>query len=124
MFYISIQRKSKTNGGQAGGQVRYVGIPQQYAGLPSYYQIYENGRPLMNMHFATRQEARMRLKTLEGELRRASNGWYRVESKLSPYLSVGSVVGFKKVYGDGSSVDATYVIRKISLEIGNNGQML
>lgn len=116
MFHIRFERTSNASRKDIpSGAVRYVGIPQEYAGHSCYYQIYENGRPLTNMHFAARKEARMRLKTLEDELRQASNGWYRVERKLSSYRITGSIVGFRKVYGDGSSVDVTYVIRKITL---------
>lgn len=113
MFYIRFERtRGATRKELPSGAVRYVGIPQQYVGLPCYYQIYENGRPLANMHFATRKEARMRLKTLSDVLHQASNGWYDVECKTSPYRPIGSIVGFRKIYSDGSSVNLTYVVKK------------
>ena len=117
MFYITIHRKNGSAQRRAGDAGNFSGTPLQYAVSESSYQIYENGRPLLNMRFATRREARKRLKSLESELRQASNGWYQVECKLSPYLSVGNVIGFRKIYGDGSSVDVTYVIRKISTSL-------
>ncbi len=117
MFYISFT-KQKPNKGElspaAAGQ-RYVAVPEQYAARSHYFQVYENGHPLTGMHFATRREARQRLAMLEDELRVASNGWYHVERKLASYKSMGSIIGFRKVYGDGSSVSITYVIRKINL---------
>lgn len=117
MFYIRFEtkRSAALRKDTPSDAVRYVGVPQQYVGRSCYYHIYENGRPLIGLHFATRKEARMRLKTFENELRQASRGWYRVESKLSPYRSIGNIVGFRKIYDDGSSVSLTYVIRKILL---------
>lgn len=117
MFYISFTRQ-KPNKGElspaAAGQ-RYVAVPEQYAARSHYFLVYEDGHPLTGMHFATRREARQRLAMLEDELRAASNGWYHVERKLASYKSMGSIIGFRKVYGDGSSVNVTYVIRKILL---------
>ncbi|MBP9738788.1 hypothetical protein KBD20_03805 [Candidatus Saccharibacteria bacterium] len=117
MFYISFSRQKPVKGElrPAAGQ-RYVAVPEQYAAQSSYFQVYENGHPLMGMHFATRHEARKRLAMLENELRLASNGWYHVERKLPSYRAIGSILGFRKVYGDGSSVSVTYVIRKIRLQ--------
>lgn len=117
MFYVSFTRQKPNNGEPwpaAAGQ-RYVAVPEQYAARSHYFQVYENGHPLTGMHFATRREARQRLAMLEDEPRAASNGWYHVERKLASYKSIGSIVGFRKVYGDGSSVSMTYVIRKITL---------
>lgn len=122
MFYIRIERKSNALRKDAlSAAAHYGGIPQEYIVHNCYYQIYENGYPLANMHFATRKEARMRLKTLQSELQQASNGWYDIERRLSSYKLTGSIVGFRKIYGDGSSVNLTYVIRKMSLQL--NGQL-
>ncbi len=116
MFYFRVGIKSKeSNRGDEG--VRYIGIPQQYSGLPCYFQVYEDGRPLAGLHFATVREARQRLRRLEEELRQASMGWYRVEARNSQYRPIRNIFGIRKIYGDGSSVNQTYVIRKISLRV-------
>lgn len=117
MFYISFGKESvpKSEAQAAPEHRRYIAVPEQFAGCSHYFQVYENGHALMEMQFGTKREARQRLATLEDELRRASNGWYRVERKLASYRSIGSIIGFRKVYGDGSAVSLTYVIRRINL---------
>lgn len=112
MFYISIQRSKSRDGAS-----RRVG--NLFPWGTTRYQIYEDGLPLLGMGFETEQEARQRLRGIVHELQHASMGWYRIESRLPSYLPVRNVLGVRKVYGDGSTVNVTYVIRRITLQAVN-----
>ena len=120
MFYITIHRKNTKDKNQTEQRVCYVGIPQHFMQNDSYYQIYENNKPLLGMSFTDEKMARNRLRGLVEELRVASNGWYRVETRLPSYMPVRKILGVKKIYGDGSSINMTYVIKKITMQPVNS----
>ena len=96
-------------------------IPLHRLQAQNYYQIYEDGRPLGGMAFSTLKAARRRLRGLVEELQQASNGWYEVTSRLPTYLPVRNILGVRKTYGDGSSVNVTYVIQKVMLRASTAG---
>ena len=81
----------------------------------TYYQIYEDGRPLNGMAFATIKEARQQLRSLLIALTHASFGWFTVTQRL-PYMPVRNTLGVVKSYGDGSSVRVMYTIRPVVVQ--------
>ena len=117
MFHIKITRDNRDNDhSHPTGNIQYVAVPEQFLGQTQYFQIFENGLPLNGLNFQNEKEARQKLSGLIKELIIASNGWYRVENRTRSSLPVRNVLGIRKIYSDGSAVNVTYVIRKITMQ--------
>jgi hypothetical protein len=112
MFYIRFFKNDNQN------RTQYVSLPTELRGYSSYYQIYENGRPLSGFWHADLKSARKALKMLPNELERLSNGWYRIEIRNTRLAMIRNILGIRKVYDDGTVETMTYVIRKIDVASG------
>jgi hypothetical protein len=82
-----------------------------------YYQIFENGKPLIGLIFLTKKEATSYLRSIPIELERLSTtlGWYKVEQRL-PHLPTLSILGIRKTYADNTIEDITYTIKHVTLQ--------
>ena len=68
---------------------------------------------MSGLHFTTKREARKALRALPGTLIAQSNGWYRVEIRRNG--AVGNILGIRKHFDDGSAVESTLMVRRVTL---------
>lgn len=107
MIHISITTSKKQ-----AKQIFPTSVQAPLGEQTCYYQIFQDGKPLSGLHFATKREARKALRALPEALIAQSYGWYRVEVRRNG--AVGNILGIRKHFDDGAAIESTFMVRKVS----------
>ncbi len=107
MIHISITTGRK--GAENSPSPTLAAQPSQSS---AFFQVFQDGRPLSGLIFTTKREARKALRELPQALVAQSYGWYRVELRRNG--AVGNILGIRKHFDDGATVDSTFLVRKVS----------
>jgi hypothetical protein len=80
-----------------------------------YFQIFENGNPLINQTYRTHKEAVKGLNRLYDYIATyAPPVGYKVEKRLN-LVPTRTILGIRKIYADGAQTNTTYVIKHVKL---------